>query len=491
MKRALLLGALAVLTTAPAVAQDAKPLREARTVPLGPTPLEQAKAPLEALTHLLPPTAKLIPRTRGTVRLAVLLVELADTKRPRWERQSYEDMLFSKGQFTRDPDGQPVHGSVRDYYLEQSARSLDVTGKVFDWVSVPANRKDLETKKQYLPGAKRGVIDAALDRLLAREGPQALDAYDGLGFLVAGDSSVAWGTVLWPHSSVVLHRGKAWRYYLSDAGGSEQGGAAPGRPVFPTIGVHAHEIGHVLGLPDEYGLQGGGSGIYCLMAVGNNGGATHFVDPRTPTTSPWDALQKEVKEKTGELRGQIEKLLRPGAPLAPLAPSRDREDNEDHERSELFCLTPRANYATAARPLHICAPCKAALGWVKPVALKPGQRVYLEPIEDHPKDVIALPLGGSRRLLLEYRAQRGFDAGLPRSGLLAWRTGDLLGVTRDTLALGANGALLPAHGVSSVDAAAREGVLWPWKEKAAFEHGGVKVEKIEERDGRLYLEIAR
>jgi hypothetical protein len=55
----------------------------------------------------------------------------------------------------------------------------------------------------------------------------------------------------------------------------------------------------------------------------------------------------------------------------------------------------------------------------------------------------------------------------------------------------ANGALVPAHGVASVDAARREGVMWPWKEKTRIEVGGVKVDKIEERASRLYLELSR
>ncbi|MEZ0231089.1 MAG: immune inhibitor A domain-containing protein, partial [Planctomycetota bacterium] len=324
MKRAaLLLLALAV----PAAAQDAKPLREAQQAPLGPTPLDRAKESVETLARFVPPTSKLVPTTKGKVRLAIVLVELADCPRPKYERQAWQDMLFTKG-FAKDADGRAVHGSVRDYYHDQSAGKLDVTGTVFDWVTIPAKRKDIESQGWYAPLAKRSVLNAALDRLLAREGKNALDAYDGLGFLVAGDSSAKWGTVLWPHSSMVFHGGKVWRYYLSDAASGE----------FPTIGVHAHEIGHVLGLPDEYGVQGGGSGIYCLMAVGNAGGSHHFLQHDAPVTSPREALEKEVQKQVGELRGNIEKFLKPLSPRASEA-SREGDDQDPvPPGSELFCL---------------------------------------------------------------------------------------------------------------------------------------------------------
>jgi hypothetical protein len=128
---------------------------------------------------------------------------------------------------------------------------------------------------------------------------------------------------------------------------------------------------------------------------------------------------------------------------------------------------------------------------VQPVGVRTGERVYLEAIEDHPGEVVALPLSGTagKRLLLEYRGRRGFDQGLPRTGLLAWRTGDLLGSTERTLAVAANGELVPAHGIASVDAAHRDGVPWPWKDRSTIALEGARVSGIVEKDGRVYFEV--
>ena len=463
MKRAL---SVLLLLALPALAEEnAKPAHEAKTVRLPPLPLERTLEEATKLSRELPLTERVAVKAKGTMKLAILLVELADSPRPSWGKEAWQSMLFSKGQYTHDPDGQPAFGSVHDYYSEQSAGKLDLEGKVFDWIQIPARRATLEERPTVSLSAHRELMGAAIDRLLAREGAHALDDFQALGFIVSGPSAKRYATALWPHSAVLLHKGKIWRYYLMHAGEKR----------FEPIGTHAHEIGHVLGLPDEYGLGNrSGSGIYCLMAIGNGGGWDDQVAPTAPPVPPREAFRDFARDQLHEL---VDRLL----------------GKRSSSSSELFCQQlgedAGAPPITAARPLHLCAPCKAALGWVEPIGLARGQRIYLEPVEDHPGDVVALPLGRGRRLLLEYRGRRGFDAGMPRSGLLAWRTGDRLGASLRTLAAGANGELVPAHGVASVDAAHRDGVQWPWNGHATLELGDLAIAGIEEKDGRLYLEV--
>ncbi len=96
------------------------------------------------------------------------------------------------------------------------------------------------------------------------------------------------------------------------------------------------------------------------------------------------------------------------------------------------------------RPYHLCVACKAQLGWIKPVPVDPQveQKLALRPIETHPDAfMILITPDGSEHYLLENRQRRGFDRGIPGTGLLVWHVGPK-GI-----------ALVPAHGLDVPDAA--------------------------------------
>jgi M6 family metalloprotease-like protein len=83
---------------------------------------------------------------------------------------------------------------------------------------------------------------------------------------------VAWGTE-YPNGYITDDGVKILNYAtMPEVGGDTTGyfGTVAG-PYPPTVGVFAHEYGHVLGLPDQYdyGYESEGTGIYSLMAGGS------------------------------------------------------------------------------------------------------------------------------------------------------------------------------------------------------------------------------
>lgn len=425
------------------------------------------------------------PATTGTLNLGVVLVEFPDQARPESfsDPQHWADALFSKGTYRKTATGEAAFGSLRDFYLENSGGALDITGKVFDWVQLPTTRASLAEQVLVTPGARTKLFSAALDALFEREGSDALEDCDALIFVCAGPSrlegsKVPRGSILWPHSTLFLHRGKPWRYYQIESG----------LKWFEPIGVHCHELGHVLGIYDKYGVGAGtGMGQWCLMASGAHG-------PRRGTPldkellPPEQTLRRLAEEQLKEGQAWLRRIFggrAPDAPadlLVPQAPDRPRTGTD--------------------MPFHFCGVCKVRLGWSKPITVdpRPGHRTYLTPVEDDPNQVVRVLLDpkGRESLYLEYRAARGFDARLKKGGLVVWRVGSPGAFMRTFVALEAV-ELIPAHGLKTTDAALRDptAIPFPWKDTNSVTVRGkrsrswaVTLSGIEERDGRLYLEIA-
>lgn len=206
--------------------------------------------------------------TRPTYKIAIILVEYPDTKHnPKITPKAWEEAMFSHDQsYKKTATGQDAHGSMYDYYLEQSYGKLKIEGKAFDYVQVSKNRMDYNT------GSKNVLLTEAMDKLLAREGKDALKDFDGVFYIYAGGRmQVARGSLYWPHRATVQHNGKNWPYFICPEGGERMA----------NISVFCHEFGHMLGLPDLYarpenpGMEG--AGIWCAMAnqVGN-GRPQHF-----------------------------------------------------------------------------------------------------------------------------------------------------------------------------------------------------------------------
>src|SRR5690606_12027588 len=154
----------------------------------------------------VPALRRLAPPTRGRLRLAVVLVAFPDEP-ARWPAAAFEEALFSRERFEQAPTGEPAHGSLRDYFVENSSGELDVTGRVFDWVEGSTPRDDLDGQLIAALGGRRALLGEALDMLLEREGPRALEPFDALTFVVAGPRAPSRGALTWPHSGATFHAG--------------------------------------------------------------------------------------------------------------------------------------------------------------------------------------------------------------------------------------------------------------------------------------------
>jgi M6 family metalloprotease-like protein len=204
-------------------------------------------------------------------RMAVIGIEYPDVKHSaEIGEKDWEASFFSAGTYTdKSATGQPVFGSLNDYYKEISCGKLRVEGKMFAWVTAEKNRAE------YAPGnGDRTLLPKIMDKILERDGNDALDGYDGVMFIYAGGrASANRGNLYWPHRSTVRHKGKRWPYFICPEGGARM----------TNISVFVHEFGHMLGLPDLYARPENpgseGMGQWCVMSNQLNRGRPQHPGP--------------------------------------------------------------------------------------------------------------------------------------------------------------------------------------------------------------------
>jgi M6 family metalloprotease-like protein len=223
---------------------------------------------------------------KSIYRLAVLPIEYPDVKHnPKIKLGDWEKALFSRKRWTgRSPTGQKVHGSLNDYYREVSGGLLEVKGKVFERVRVKKKRAEYVSDSV----SRYTLLAEAMDKVLDRDGDDALSGYDGVFFIYAGDRQAGRrGGLYWPHRANFSHRGKRWSYFICPEGGRNMA----------SISLIAHEFGHMLGLPDLYARPEApgqeGLGIWCTMSIG------HGWDGKPLHLSAW------CKERMGWLQPAV------------------------------------------------------------------------------------------------------------------------------------------------------------------------------------------
>ena len=204
---------------------------------------------------------------KDTFRLGIVCVEFPDV--PHNEKitaENWREAMFSKGTYRgkSSATGQPVFGSFNDYYGEVSNGAFHTEGRIFDWVKAAKKRTDYN---QGTSAAMKALLfNEALDLILARDGQQSLDDFDGFFFIYAGERfpTTVRGSLYWPHRATFQRKSKdkdvRISYFICPEGGKAMTG----------ISVFCHEFGHMLGLPDLYARPENpgseGAGAWCLMS---------------------------------------------------------------------------------------------------------------------------------------------------------------------------------------------------------------------------------
>jgi immune inhibitor A len=214
----------------------------------------------------------------------------------------FDDMLFGTAY---DPveyvgiEGHPTDRTLYNYYKEVSYGAIDVVtlnmptdtgwinvGHPYEYYCLADGTHD-NSFGPFPENAQGLVRDAVLaaDAMIdfsqyAVEGvvPNLFVVYAGTGAEWSADPSLIWshswdvseGTGL---DGIMVDGVKINNYaMMPEVGGDLTGflGVVTG-PYPPTVGVYAHEYGHVLGLPDQYdyGYESDGTDVYSLMAGGS------------------------------------------------------------------------------------------------------------------------------------------------------------------------------------------------------------------------------
>jgi M6 family metalloprotease-like protein len=315
----------------------------------------------------------------GTLPLVIVQALFKDSPEPPIAIADVQRVLF---------DGPAPYGTLTAAYAELSRGRLQIAGSVLPWTRSTLTLAEAVGTSQGL-GASLGpyLIQAlaAVDRTtdfgaFDSDGPDGVPnsgdddgVVDALAFQYLENAASCGGAGPWPHRSRLSARvGSAYQTNDPRAGGGfvqvndyiiQSTVQCDGASLL-TATVIAHELGHVLGLPDLYDASGGSNpeqrvwvlGCWSLMAGGGWGcgnAAARTVANRPPHMGPWEKAQL----------GWLDEELVVGS-------VRDAE-------------------------------------FVLPPVVASGK-------------VLTVPLSAREYLLIEYRTRTGFDQDLPLPGVLAY-----------------------------------------------------------------------
>lgn len=356
----------------------------------------------------------------GTMPVAIILALFADSPEPHVEPWELQAALF---------DGPTPYGTVSGFYHEVSGGRFQVSGQVSPWVRTSLTMAEVVGESyglgedartgQYLLEAL-AAVDSLMDfGRFDNDGPDGVPnsgdddgRVDAVAFQFLEVGASCGGPSIWPHRWWMEGWTQGNVPYQTDdlrpdgtpvvvSDYTTQGATDCGGLEIQKATTIAHELGHVLGLPDLYDSSRGIEpqyrrwvvGCWSLMAAGSWGCGTEdrldWVRPTHP-----GAWEKEIL-------GWVE-VERVGSFL-------DRE----------LSLAP----------------------------VQEGGRVLKIPLEPDPPGGIPYEY-----LLVEYRTQEGFDLGLPASGVLLYHVDPKISGNRpcDTCPQRYRVALLEADGNNSL-----------------------------------------
>jgi len=213
-------------------------------------------------------------KTIGIKKLLVILVYFPDNPFL-YEKRNFSDLLFKEN-----------NNSLRDYYYEVSYGNLLITGEVYGWFCLNNNYSHYVDSNfgiygNYPHNSQGLVVDLIKicdPEINFRDYDEDNDGYvDNLIIVHSG-----------PGAEETQNKNDIWshKWELADNSAGSPGPYLTDDGVYVnfytiqperfqdgkliTIGVFAHEFGHLLGLPDLYDTDYSsyGLGIFCLMASG-------------------------------------------------------------------------------------------------------------------------------------------------------------------------------------------------------------------------------
>jgi M6 family metalloprotease-like protein len=222
--------------------------------------------------------------TKPEFRLAVVPIEFPDIKHnAKLSIEDWNQALLAEGTYhdRKNAADEEVHGSLNDYFLEQSAGAFRIKGKVFPWVEVAKKRGD------YILGSGvtnvNAVLMEALEKVVARDGKDAFNDFDGFFFIYAGDQVRGnRGSVYAPRAGMIRSfQTKRWAYVIIPEGAT--------RPT--ALGGMVKEFAQLLGLPDlaarpeNRGSEGLGS--WSVLSNPLRGSRPQHLDPWSKEKLGW------------------------------------------------------------------------------------------------------------------------------------------------------------------------------------------------------------